>query len=333
MRRLLLLGGVVLLVWASVVVPIPLAVAAPVSATPLAEVVEVDGPGVDHLDERFRFTAVRLEEPTVAGAVATLFDQQRTFSPLPTITAPGAEEDTFARFQEALFVESLTVAVAGALDRAGEQVTVSGGGARVLEVLPVGAAADELEREDVITALDGEPVELASDLATRLDAVDAGTEVEVTYERDGQEDTTRLPVAPTDELADEVASLAIGVFATTVDLELTAPVDVEVTAPQGLGGPSAGLLLALAAYDAATEEDLAGDRIVAGSGTIDVQGRVGRVDGIPQKVQGAVEAGAEVFLVPAVAGGDAARAAADGALEVIEVEDLDGAIDALGTDA
>lgn len=328
MRRLLLTLGVALLAWASVVVPIPLAVAVPVPATPLTEVVEVEGPGVDHLDEGFRFSAVRLEQPTLAGAVATLFDEQRSLSPVPNITTPGTDEDTFAEFQQRLFRESLRVAVAVALDRAGEPVTIAGGGIRVLEVLPATAAAEQLQREDVITELDGQPVELASDLATRLDAVEAGTEVEVGYERDGQPGTATLPVAPTDELTDEVASLAIGVLATTVDLELDAPVEVAATAPERIGGPSAGLLLALATYQAASGMDLAAGRIVAGSGTIDTRGSVGRVDGIPQKVRGAIDVGAEVFLVPP-ARADEARSAAEGRLEVIEVESIDQAIDAL----
>ena len=328
MRKLLFGAAIGVLVWAVVVVPIPLAVAVPVPATPLGEVIELEGAAVEQLDDRFRFTAVRLEEPTIAGAVGVLFDDQRALSPVPTVTAPGMDDDTFVEFQQRLFRESLRVAVAVGLDRAGEAVEVTGGGVRVLEVLPATPAADALQREDVITHLDGEPVELSSDLASRLAAVDAGAEVEVEFQRDGDQGTATLPVAPLDELADEAASLAIGVLVATVDLELDAPVEVAATADERVGGPSAGLLLALAAYQAASGTDLTAGRTIAGSGTIDTQGRVGRVDGIPQKVRGALDVGAEVFLVPP-ARVEEARSAAGGRLEVIEVDSIDQAIDAL----
>lgn len=328
MRKLLLSVGVALLVWASVVVPIPLAVAVPVPAIPVTEVVEVEGDALDDLEDQLRFTVVRLEQPTVAGAVAAVLDAERSLSPVPTVSPPGAEEGTFLEFQQRLFRESLRVAFAVGLERAGESVEISGDGVRVLEVLPVGPAAEVLQREDVITEVDGQPVELVSDLARRLDAVEPGSEVEVGYRREGEQRTATLEVVPLQERAGDLAGLAIGVIAATVELQLEAPVDVEATAAEEFGGPSAGLVLALAAYEATSGAELAAGRVIAGTGTIDLQGRVGRVDGIPQKVRGAIEAGAEVFLVPSE-GAQQARTAAQGRLEVVEVDTLDGAISAL----
>jgi len=74
-----------------------------------------------------------------------------------------------------------------------EQFGISGvesGGAGVAEVEP-GSPADEagLEVEDIITAIDGEPIESSGDLFAALRNYDPGDEVELTVIRDGSEET------------------------------------------------------------------------------------------------------------------------------------------------
>ena len=66
-----------------------------------------------------------------------------------------------------------------------------------------------------------------------------------------------------------------------------------------IGGPSAGLMFSLGIYDTLTPGSLTGGANVAGTGEIDGAGRVGPIGGIQQKIAGAREAGAELFLVPA----------------------------------
>ena len=66
-----------------------------------------------------------------------------------------------------------------------------------------------------------------------------------------------------------------------------------------IGGPSAGLMFALAVVDKLTPGDLNGGLTVAGTGEIDDQGNVGPIGGIPFKLVAARQAGATVFLTPA----------------------------------
>ena len=76
-----------------------------------------------------------------------------------------------------------------------------------------------------------------------------------------------------------------------------------------IGGPSAGLMFSLGIYDLLTPGDLTGGKFIAGTGTITVDGKVGAIGGIQQKMSGAKEAGATVFLVPAGNCDEAAAAA------------------------
>jgi PDZ domain-containing protein len=81
------------------------------------------------------------------------------------------------------------------------------------------------------------------------------------------------------------------------------PSQVKVTVDLGdIGGPSAGQLIALGIIDRLAGNgkggDLTGGRVIAGTGTIDDQGNVGAVGGVPLKTQAASRDGATVFLLP-----------------------------------
>ena len=96
---------------------------------------------------------------------------------------------------------------------------------------------------------------------------------------------------------------------------------------QRIGGPSAGLVFALAIYDKVTDGALLAGRHVAGTGTITPEGTVGSIGGIQEKIAGAEDAGATAFLVPAGNCGDLRGVSTD--MELIKVGTLAEAISAL----
>jgi PDZ domain-containing protein len=106
------------------------------------------------------------------------------------------------------------------------------------------------------------------------------------------------------------------------------PYSVKV-ASGGVGGPSAGLLIALTVYDKVLAGvDLAAGRTIAGTGTIDWQGRVGPVGGAGLKVIAAAHAKADVFLVPAANAAEARASLPKGAdMDIVEIKSFDQARD------
>lgn len=323
MRRLLLALALVVVAWAAVVVPLPLATLTPVEARPVAEVVEVRD-GIGPLSDDLLFTAVQVRQPTTVGTVQVLLDEHRDVTPIQRVVPPGIEPEPLAELQDRLFHESIRTAAAMGLRAAGREVTVAGDGARVVATVPGAPAAETLQQEDVITAVDGEQVHLASELAAILSELEPGDEVELTVTRDGQERTETIELTQLSQLG----TPGIGVLAATVDLRIDLPVEVSPTPAARVGGSSAGLMIALTMYDAATDDPVVGDRRVAGTGTMDLSGHIGRVDAVDEKVRGAVLAGADVFLVPSIHEQEARRAAPDD-LEVVVVDTLDEAIAAL----
>ena len=118
----------------------------------------------------------------------------------------------------------------------------------------------------------------------------------------------------------------LGVLVTT---EFEFPFDVELELDR-IGGPSGGLILALAVYDELTPGGLTGGLSVSGTGTIDESGAVGPIGGLPQKLWGASIAGTDLMLMPLANCPDLpARLPAD--LAIAPVETLDEAIEAIET--
>jgi len=116
-----------------------------------------------------------------------------------------------------------------------------------------------------------------------------------------------------------------------VGLSLEERAKFDVTVEIGLkdvGGPSAGLMFALGIIDKLGRESLTGGRAIAGTGEITAEGVVGPIGGIPQKMLGARESGATVFLVPADNCEEAKKARHDG-LQLVKVGTLKEALDAL----
>ncbi|MER5468900.1 S16 family serine protease [Streptomyces sp. NPDC002935] len=109
--------------------------------------------------------------------------------------------------------------------------------------------------------------------------------------------------------------------------------DVKVTLKLAdVGGPSAGLLFSLGIVDKLDGDgsggDLTGGRVIAGTGTIDADGKVGAVGGVALKTQAARRDGATVFLVPKAECSDAKSELPKG-LRLIPVTTLQGAVDSL----
>lgn len=63
-------------------------------------------------------------------------------------------------------------------------------------------------------------------------------------------------------------------------------------------GPSGGLMQTLGIYNSLTTEDITKGLVIAGTGTIDVNGKVGPIGGVQQKIISAHFAKVDVFFVP-----------------------------------
>jgi len=191
------------------------------------------------------------------------------------------------------------------------------------------APADEaLDPGDRLLAVDGTTIDTVDDLIEELRDNQPGDRVALRIDRpeDGPRDVEVELIASPDE--PQRALIGFIPF-DTARVELPFEVDIDTGE---IGGPSAGLAFTLTLIDDLSEGDLLGGRKIAVTGSIDREGNVGAIGGLPQKVSAVRQTGVEVFLVPASQGEETlarAREIAGDAVEIVPVATLDEALAAL----
>jgi len=97
------------------------------------------------------------------------------------------------------------------------------------------------------------------------------------------------------------------------------------------GGPSGGMIFAIGVIELLTPRDILNGRHISGTGTISIEGRVGPIGGINEKIRAAAKAGAEIFLAPLGNRKDITNVPAG--IKIIMVSTLSDAINALAVQA
>jgi Lon-like protease len=196
----------------------------------------------------------------------------------------------------------------------------------VNDIVPEVPAADVLELGDTVTAVNGTEIMSVDDFPPALEGLEVGDVIDLTVQRPDGLVELEVELAERD---DEPGVPMIGI----VLGELTEPPFPIAIQAGDVGGPSAGMMHTIAIIDSLTEGELTGGRVIAGTGTIDLEGNVGSIGGIRQKVVAAEAAGADFILVPQ-GNYDSALTAERDRIEIIPIATLDEAIGFLeGLDA
>lgn len=258
----------------------------------------------------------------VAGV--KLFDPDAELLPASQVIPQGVREQEFRQAQTRLFEESVRIAAALGLRLSGHQVSVSGDGVEVVQVAPGSQAEGLLQSGDIIVAVNGEPVRLATDLTVQTTRAATGEKLWLTVRRDTAKLDVDVAVGP----IPGSSQTGLGISIRTVHEQVVLPEGVSVDDVSGIGGPSAGLVLALAVYDLFDPVDLTRGRRIAGTGTVSLSGAVGPIGGVEEKIRGAEQAEATIFLAPADQAARAREVSSEG-LEVVAVSNVQDAIEAL----
>ena len=255
------------------------------------ENVQVDGHEAYYDDGELRLTTVYVSQPeddvTLPELLQAYFDPDAAVWPRSSVYAPEETDESNDRESSVAMVSSQDTAVAAALTELGEKIQTI---VEVLDVAPDLPADGKLEVRDVLVKVGDTEVSSAEDVVKAVDAAPVGEPLDVVVRRDGKEQTVSL--TPREVGGDKRVGITPGVG-------YDFPYDVTVDIGEGIGGPSAGLLLSLAIYDTLTPGSMTEGRDIAGTGTITPAGEVGPIGGIQQKIAAARDAGAGLFLVPA----------------------------------
>ncbi len=181
-------------------------------------------------------------------------------------------------------------------------------------------AAGVLKPGDVITRVDGtavttNPVTGQTNLTSLISAHPAGTTLTLTILRNGRSQTVKVGTKESGGRPE------MGV---RVGVQFNFPFTVKFSVGD-IGGPSAGMMFALGIIDKLTTMNLTAGKFIAGTGEIEVSGKVDPIGGIQQKMVGARDAGATIFLAPASNCPDV-KGAIPAGLQVVKVSTLSQAV-------
>lgn len=216
-----------------------------------------------------------------------------------------------------LMEESKLQAQAVAFRKLGYDVSVSGEGAEVVEVMKDGTAYNHLQKDDLIIEIDGKEVEMAADAVNIIRNREIGDKVKIKVLRAGEVLNFTLETV---ELEGNKGNPSIGVLISSRGLEYDIPREVNFDT-DNIVGPSAGSMFTMEIYNQLTPNDITSGRRIAGTGTVNLDGQVGKIGGVRYKMMAALEAEADLFIVPAENYEEAEAANID--LKIIKVETID----------
>jgi Lon-like protease len=281
------------------------------------EVVDIKGTEVHPTSGHLNMTTVsQRDDLTLGQALSLWMSGTEQLLPRDVVYPPDKSKDEVDKANDSDFKQSEDSAQYAALGYLKFPSAVT-----VAIVNDPGPSASKLQVGDAIDGVNGKAVANLDQFQALLKGTKPGDAVVIDFRRKNAPPgfaTITLGANPSNDRGYlGVAVLDAPWAPFTVDFNLA-----------NIGGPSAGLMFSLAVVDKLTTGDLNGSKFIAGTGTITSDGKVGSIGGITHKMLAAREAGATVFLVPAD-NCDEARSAHQDGLELVKVDSLSEAVDAL----
>ena len=291
------------------------------SAGPVGDAVESlvvrDGVTVYPPDGELLFLTVSVQEVNPYEMAAAALDPSIDLVRREAVRPANESDQQFRERGLNQMDQSKEQAISVALSKLGDEHLITSDGVQVVDLIRTDLPEGTLQVDDIITAIDGVPVTLSSDIRQLLDGKRPGDVIRVSLTRDGKPLTADIPLY---ESPDEPGRPLVGILAQTANPQL--PIDISTG---NIGGPSAGMMYTLAIIDDLSPGDLTKGHVVAGTGTINADGTVGAIGGIRQKVVAAEAAGAEVMLVPTANYQDALTAPRQ-SMKLVEIANIDDAL-------
>jgi len=282
-------------------------------------VVQIDGQQTYPTSGQLRMTTVSLnDEVSLFGALGLWASGRYALAPREEYFRPGESDEQVQQQNVQQFQDSQSNAEVAALRHLGFPIKVLA--QTVVEDAP---ASKILTAGDRLLNINGTPITNEDDVSAAVADTTPGQTVPITFQHGSEPPRTEQITLTTNPDPDQKN----GFMGLQPIDRADVPFEVKISL-QDVGGPSAGLMFALAIIDRLTPGEMVGGEHIAGTGEINEKGLVGAIGGISFKLVAAREEGANVFLTPAANCAEAASAAPDG-LKLIKVTDLDSALSAL----
>lgn len=286
-------SGVIVLIMIGLIgtfLPLPYYIEEPGSTINLKELITVDQKE-DTQSGEFALTSVGVRQATPFRWLAAKFSNFDEIVSQKEFYGEATSEE-YDQMQAYYMQSAQNNAIQQALSLANKPYTWQYKGVYVMSIDAHSSFYGKIQVGDTVTKVNGQAFENSQSFMDAIRSKTVGEEVTITYLHEGKSLEAKGKLI---ELA-ETKKPGIGI--TLVDhteIESSIPVDFHV---ENIGGPSAGLMFTLEIYEQITQQNLRKGKKIAGTGTIDEKGQVGRIGGIDKKVASASQAGFEIFFAP-----------------------------------
>ena len=158
-------------------------------------------------------------------------------------------------------------------------------------IVLVNLKENDLKIGDTVLKVEDIEIENITDIKNILDEKKENDKVKLLVKRNNKELEIEIPVS----VENNQKILGVVLY-TYLDYELNPSIELKFKDSES--GSSGGLMMALSIYNAISDEDIIKGRDIAGTGTIDSDGNVGKIDGIKYKIIGAYKNKMDIVLVP-----------------------------------
>lgn len=244
--------------------------------------------------------------------------------PKDDITIEGESVDELLELEKLYMTSSIDYATILAYHKAGKEIKINKINNNVVYIDD--AANTDIKIYDKILEIEGTKVENLNDMKKVISKYKKDDTIHILVNRNGQKINTTSKVY---QIGDE---LKIGI-ATLVTYDYETKPEIKITTKASESGSSGGLMLSLAIYNKLTDSDITGGKKIVGTGTIDIDGNVGEIDGVKYKILGAVKNKADIFICPKENYDEALSVKKENKLDIIikEVATFDEAINYLNS--
>ncbi len=205
------------------------------------------------------------------------------------VTAEDESVDELLELERLYMQSSIDNATIVAYHNAGKEIEITRNVNNIVYITD--DAKTDLKVYDEVLEVEGIEIKDIDELKEIINTKESGDTVSLVVRRDGKNVNCEA------EIYDTTDGLKIGImFLTTYEYEETPSLEVKTKSSES--GSSGGLMMSLAIYNKLVEEDITKGRTIVGTGTIDINGNVGAIDGIKYKLLGAVKNKADLFLCP-----------------------------------
>lgn len=256
----------------------------------VAPMVKVDGKNNDKEEGGFYLTTVQIGKANLAGIIRSKLSPFADIYTAKELMGTSSNED-YNRMSMFYMENAQNMAIYQAFKLANKPFDLQYKGVYVLEVTGDSTFKNELHVADTLTKVNGKEFKSSKELIDYVGGQKVGDEVKITFLDSGQEKEATGKII---KLKNGKNGIGISLVDRT-EVKSTPEVTIDAGA---IGGPSAGLMFTLETYEQIIGENLRNNRQIAGTGTIENDGSVGRIGGIDKKIATASKSGAKIFFAP-----------------------------------